>query len=291
MNKNIFEEITIVIVLYKESINLLSKCLDSIKNFKVIIIDNACDKKLKNEVEKKYKIYKYILNKKNIGFSSGINQGIKESNTQYILIHAADCIISSRDINTLLESHQKYKNCFCTSPTFYDENQKLTYNGDSFYEKKESYEPINLEGDICVDMVITTTVLFKKKDIEEIGLLDENFFLYFDDVDLCRTIKQKKQSIIQVFNAKAQHSHGIIKVNNFFKKIFIRNYHFTFDELYYFYKVNKHSNILKKLEKKIPNYFIKSLINIFLFRYDKVISYISIIFGYLKFKKFLKKNI
>ena len=41
MNKNIFEEITIVIVLYRESINLLSECLKSIKGFKVIIIDNA----------------------------------------------------------------------------------------------------------------------------------------------------------------------------------------------------------------------------------------------------------
>jgi hypothetical protein len=70
MNRSIFEEITIVIVLYRESIDLLSECLKNIKGFKVIIIDNAYDKELKNQIEKKFQIYKYILNKKNMPMPS-----------------------------------------------------------------------------------------------------------------------------------------------------------------------------------------------------------------------------
>ena len=289
MNRSIFEEITIVIVLYRESIDLLSECLKNIKGFKVIIIDNAYDKELKNQIEKKFQIYKYILNKKNIGFSSATNQGIKECDTKYILIHAADCVISNKDIGILLNSHQRYKGCFSTSPTFYNESGKLTYTGGSSFETGRTNEPLELDGNVCVDAVITTTILFKKKDMEEIGLLDENFFLYFDDYDLCRTLKRHNKTVIQVYDAKALHSHGAIKVKNFFKKIFIRNFHFTFDELYYFYKVRKHNDILKRLEKKIPSYLIKSLVNFFLFIFDKVVFYISIILGYLKFKKFLKK--
>ena len=289
MNKNIFAEITIVIVLYRESMDLLSKCLKNIEGFKIIIIDNAYDKVLKSNIEKKFKIHKYILNKKNIGFSSATNQGIKECDTKYILIHAADCVISNKDIGLLLDYHQRYTGCFSTSPTFYNESGKLTYTGGSSFESGRTNEPLELDGNVCVDAVITTTILFKKKDMEEIGLLDENFFLYFDDYDLCRTIKQHNKTVIQVYDAKALHSHGTIKVKNFFKKIFIRNYHFTFDELYYFYKVGKHNDILEKLEKKIPSYFIKSLVNFLLFRYGKVVFNISIILGFLKFKKFLKK--
>ena len=110
---------------------------------------------------------------------------------------------------------------------------------------------MNLEGDVCVEAVLGSIVLFKKKDIFELGLFDENFFLYYLDFELCRRIINRKKSIIQIFHAKAQHVHGQLKVKNLLKKIFIRNYNFTFDELYYFFKINKHSEIFNKLKKNI----------------------------------------
>ena len=65
----LINDITIIIVLYEESLDLLRNCLKNIKNFKIIIIDNSNNIKLKNQVIKKFKIYKYILNNKNIGFT------------------------------------------------------------------------------------------------------------------------------------------------------------------------------------------------------------------------------
>ena len=107
-----------------------------------------------------------------------------------------------------------------------------------------------MEGDVCVEAVLGSIILFKKKDILELGLFDENFFLYYLDFELCRRIINRKKSIIQIFDTKAQHVHGQLKVKNLLKRIFIRNYHFTFDELYYFFKINKHSEIFKNLKKK-----------------------------------------
>ena len=65
----LINDITIIIVLYQENLDLLRNCLKNIKNFKIIIIDNSNNIKLKNQVIKKFKIYKYILNNKNIGFT------------------------------------------------------------------------------------------------------------------------------------------------------------------------------------------------------------------------------
>jgi len=62
-------EITIIVVLYEEKTNLIFQCLENIKNFKIIIVDNAGNISLKNKIEKKFKIYKYILNKKNYGYT------------------------------------------------------------------------------------------------------------------------------------------------------------------------------------------------------------------------------
>ena len=283
-------EITITIVLYKEKINLIFKCLENIKNFKIIIVDNAGNISLKNKIEEKFKIYKYILNKKNYGYTKAANQAIKQCNTEYVLMFQADGLISNKDISILLESHKKYENCFITSPTYYDEDSKLSYSSGYLPEKNSKKDILNLEGDICVEAVLGSIILFKKKDIIELGLFDENFFLYYLDFELCRRIINRKKSIIQIFDTKAQHVHGQLKVKNLLKRIFIRNYHFTFDELYYFFKINKHSEIFNKLKKKLPNYIIKSIINLLTLRLSQSMYYFAKIKAFYNFKKLLNKN-
>ena len=285
--KDLYQNITITIVLYQENIITISNCLKNLINFKIVIIDNAGNVKLKKEIEKNFKIYKYIINKKNIGLSRATNQAIKQCNTEYILILAADCLIVEKNISVLLESHKKYNNCFITSPTYYDKKSNLSLNGGGLPEKNPGMEALNLKGDVCVETIIDAAILFKRKDIIELGLYDENFFLYYSDFDLCRRILKKKKSIIQIFEAKAQHDHGEIKVKNFLKKIFIRHYNFTFDELYYFFKINNHYEKIKKLKKKMPKYIIKSIVNLFLLRFDKSVYYFSKILAFNKFKKLL----
>ena len=283
-------EITIIIVLYEEETNLVLQCLENIKDFKIIIVDNAGNKLLKKVVEKKFEIYKYVLNEKNLDLPKGFNQAVELCDTEYILNLQADCLISNKDISILLKSHKEYDNCFIASPTFYDKELKLTYNGGSLPEKHYKKDVLNLEGDVCVETILLSAILFKKKDIFELGLLDENFLGYYVDTELCRRVINKGGSIIQVFDAKAQHLHGQLKIKNYLKRTFVRNYYYTFDELYYFFKINKHSEILKKLKKKLPNYIFKSIINLFLLRPTQSVYYFSKTLAFYKFNKFLNKK-
>ena len=88
MDRYSFEKnITVIIVLYREDYNLLYKTLDKIREFRKIIIDNSNNIELKSKVEANFKIEKYILNKKNVGFSSGYNQGVKICETDFFLIY------------------------------------------------------------------------------------------------------------------------------------------------------------------------------------------------------------
>ena len=57
------QNLTILIILYQENINIIRKCLDQLKNLKIIIIDNANDTKLKKKISKEYSIHRYFLNK------------------------------------------------------------------------------------------------------------------------------------------------------------------------------------------------------------------------------------
>ena len=106
--------ITIIIVLYREDYQILYQTLDKIRDFKKIIIDNSNNLELKNKLEANFKIEKYILNKKNIGFSAGYNQGVKLCETDFLLILNPDCIIDEKSI---IKLHEKliHSNLLCFS--------------------------------------------------------------------------------------------------------------------------------------------------------------------------------
>ena len=286
-----FNEITIIIVLYEEREQLVLRCLENLKNFKIIIVDNANNVSLKRKIEKNCKIYKYILNEKNYGYSKAANQAIKLSDTEFILMFQADGIIEQKDIFKLLDAHKKYKNSFIVSPTLFDKDQNLSANSGNFPEKYSYKTPIVLDGDICSETVLGSIIMFKRNDMIEIGLYDENLFLYFLDDELCKRIREKKKAVIQVLSAKATHVHGQIKVRNPIKRTFLRHFNFTFDELYYFYKIKKHEKLFNELSKKVPKYFMKLLFNLIILRPNKVVYFLSKIMGFYKFKKVVKKKV
>jgi len=289
-NLNLNKELTILIVLYKESLELIEKNLDNLTEFKKILIDNASDYDLKKKLESKYLISNYILNKKNVGYSKAYNQAINLCSTNYALMLNADCIMSPESILKLLDSHKKYKNCFIAAPTSYDDNANLTYNGGLLPENSAFQLPLNVSGDVCVQSVLGAAMLFKTNDIKNIGLLDENLFLYYSDYDLCRRIIKNKKSIIQIFSSKCNHTHGNIKVTNIIKKIFIRENNITYDGLYYYYKIGVVNKELIKIKKKIFNYFFKFIINFIILRINKSILFFGKFIGCFRFLFFIIHN-
>lgn len=185
--------LTIVIVLYQEKLELIRACLKNIKNFKIIIVDNDNNIEVKEKIISEFLIHKYILNKKNIGFSKAANVAVKLVETKYVMNINADCLIKQDDILRLLLTNQADQNCFITSPTFYDSENKLTRNASNFSDKKILHNNDHFDGDVCVDWVLGSAIVFEKKIFIEIGMFDENFFLYFLDEDICRRAFIKKK--------------------------------------------------------------------------------------------------
>jgi len=80
-----YNDLSILIVLYDEKEEILIKSLELIKNFRIIILDNKNNIKLKKKLEKKFKFEKYILSKENIGYSKGYNKILSLCSTKYSL--------------------------------------------------------------------------------------------------------------------------------------------------------------------------------------------------------------
>ena len=201
-----------------------------------------------------------------------------------------DCIIDSKSIIKLHEKLSQNKDCFLTTSTSYNENNELTYAGGLLPENGEKDFPIKLHGDICVKNTLGACMFFKKKDFIDIGLFDENFFIFFSDDDLCRKIKKKNKYVIQVFESKCIHSHGISKVRNVFEKIYLREHYYLLDKFHYFRKSDKNKYVMRDIIEKKNKYLIKIFFSLITIRLKKVVYYYARYTAIIKFNNFLKKK-
>ncbi len=283
--ENYYQEVTIIIVLFKEDFDLIYKTLDKLRSFKIVIVDNANNQSLKKKIQSNFKIKEYILNKKNLGFSVGYNQAAKLCKTKYLLILGPDCQISDIDIFKLIKNLSIDPNCFLVSPTAYDNNDNsMTYVGGPLPENAPRDQILNLSGNTCVESTLGACMLTRASEFKEIGMFDENFFIYFSDDDLCRRAKRLNKSIIQVYESKCIHTHGIIKIKNKYIKKFVRENNYTFDNLYYYYKLNKNHFEIKKIEKKTTKLIIRLFIKLLTLNIIEFVAVSARLFAVIRFK-------
>ncbi len=278
-------ELTIQIVLYEETKELIFECLENIKNFQILILDNSNNKNLREKIINKFDIKEYFILNKNLGYSKGHNFLSKKVDTKYILILNADCQIDESNIKKLLHSYKKYNDSGIVGPTSFNKKFEQTYNGGLLFENENSDKNkiTEISGDTCFQKILGSAMLIEKNLFFDVGMFNENMFLFFSDYDLCKKIRKSNKSVIQIKSAIAFHTHGYSKVRNVLKRIFLKEFNMTYDQLYYLY-INKHENILlKKLKKQKFNYLFKLIISLFLFRFDKFIYYYSKILAYYKF--------
>ena len=280
-------DITILIVLYQESEEIIFKTLEQIKNFKKIIIDNKGNQELRRKILEKYDIFEYRLNIKNLGFSKGFNQAINLCKTKFAFIKNADCFIDEQNIIKLFDYIKEDTTCGIVSPTSYDNFGNLTYNSGKLPENEFSYLPINVEGNICVEKVLGASMFLRTDDLKNLGMFNEKLFIYISDDELCKRIRNLNKSIVQIYNSKCIHTHGISKVKNKYKKIFLREFHFTHDELIYYKNINDIK--FKKIKSKLINYILKVIINLIKFNISKSITYFARVYALKKFMSAYKK--
>jgi len=286
---NNLTEITILMVLYDESEEIILKTLEQIKNFKIIIVDNRGNKKLKDKITSKFNISTYYLSNTNLGFSKGFNKAISFCETKFVFIKNSDCYIDEENIIKLYNYIKVNTNCGIVSPTSYDEKENLTFNASNFPEKENSDQILKVEGDICAEKVLGSSMFAKTEDLKKVGMFNEELFIFFSDDDLCKKMKNINKHIVQIYNSRCIHVHGISKVKNKYNRVYLRELYFTLDELVYFKNIDD-SKIIR-LKSKMINYFFKTLINLFTLNILNLIKYYARIHAYIKFINRLNKKI
>jgi len=175
------------------------ECLESLNrldysNLDIILIDNASKERppLISVQFLKLTIVQ-IFNEKNLGFAGGNNQGIKialERGADYILLLNNDTTVESDFLKKLVGVGEEKESYGILGPIIYysDEPEKIWFAGGQFNRLKTRGSHIFIKPNEAVkkvDYITGCCLLVKKAVIEKIGLLSEDYFLYYEDGDWC----------------------------------------------------------------------------------------------------------
>ena len=227
---NFEKNITFVIVSFKSS-HIIEKCIQSINsNIKIIVVENSDDVSVKKYLENKFLNVEVVIAKQNLGYGKGNNLGISKVKTQYAFILNPDSILEKNCLNELLKAQTNLKDNF----TILAPN--LSNNYGYFSNKNNNSQNEILE----VDYVKGFAILINLNKIKFDKIFDENFFLFLEEIDLCKRIKDSGGKIFVALNSKIQHAGKHSSEYNFNIEL-CRNWHWMWSLFYYNYK---HSGVL-----------------------------------------------
>ena len=238
---NFEKNITFVIVSFKSS-HIIEKCIQSINsNIKIIVVENSDNVVVKKYLENKFSNVEVIITKKNLGYGKGNNFGISKVKTQYAFILNPDAILEKNCLSELSKAQINLKDDF----TILAPN--LSNNYGYFSSPKN-----NLQNEILeVDYVKGFAILINLKKINFDKIFDENFFLFLEEIDLCKRIKNSGGKIFVAMNSKVQHSGK--QASEYSLNIELcRNWHWMWSLFYYNYK---HFGVLVAYKATISKFF------------------------------------
>jgi N-acetylglucosaminyl-diphospho-decaprenol L-rhamnosyltransferase len=144
-----------------------------------------------------------IFNRENVGFAKACNQGIKESKGEHVLLVNPDASLLDRSIEHALDLMKKNNRIAIVGPTIIDRSGVVQDSCRNFMtfgkllKRTLKRTPTSRSNGIVetedvhdvrsVDWVSGACMLIRREAINEVGLLDERYFMYVEDMDWCRT--------------------------------------------------------------------------------------------------------
>ena len=222
-------KLSIGIVNYNTA-DLTKKLLQSIfkKDFgfdpdemEVIVLDNGRIDPCKEQIKEFLPKIKYLVNSENEGFSKGYNKTIRFSLGEYYLMLNSDIEVLEKSLTDLVKTEDEFQGeaVLGGKLVFPDKRSQdsafrlpaltgafkeyfLKQKGSYFMYEPAGNKPVKVEG------LVMACLLIPRKILNKVGLLDEKTFIFFEDIEYARRLKQFKIPVFFVPGAKFIHFHG-----------------------------------------------------------------------------------
>lgn len=207
----IYPKVFIIILNYNGG-DVLKKCLESVyqdsySNKEVVVVDNNSTDGSFEEARKAFSKFNFIKNNKNVGFAAGNNVAIKwalEKMADYIFLLNNDAFLEKDSLKKLVDQAEKMPKVGLLSPVIYfGDSKKIWFSGGKINWLKMKTEHKNDIFD--TDYITGCAILIKKDVFKKVGLLDEKFFLYYEDADFSYRAKKAGFGLKIVKDANVYH--------------------------------------------------------------------------------------
>lgn len=247
--------VTIVTINYNQ-VDLTCQLLASLRNItypalEVIVVDNHSQQDPRPRIAVEFPEAKLIVSDENLGFAGGNNLGIKASRGEYLLFLNNDTEVDPGFLEPLVDLFQSNPNAGAASSKilYYNSGQTIQYAGstriDPFtgrskrigYREKDQgqYERV-----MQTDLAHGAAMMVPRRVIEQVGMMPEFFFLYYEEVDWCESIKRAGYQIYVVPQSKVYHKESM----SIGKGSTLKTYYMTRNRLLY---MRRNTGGLRKL--------------------------------------------
>jgi len=227
------KDLSISIVAFN-SLKYLRDCIDSIYSFPpdwpydIIVVDNASTDGTNRFIAKNHPGIILISNKENSGFAAANNQAISITGSKYILLINSDCEVYRDSINKLLDYMDKNPGVAIAGPKIINSDGSLQYScrrfpsffgaaahtilthiyPDNPFSKKYKLVDVSRKEPFSVDWVSGSCMMIRRSALEDTGLLDENYFMYVEDIDICYRMWQNGWEVHYMPHSEVLHHIG-----------------------------------------------------------------------------------
>lgn len=225
--------LSIVLVCHNTRDDLI-KCIRTIHDApsrydtEIIVVDNASADGSPEEVARHFPDVNLIENRENTGYSKGVNQGILNSSGEFVLILNPDITVKDGALDSLVEFASRNPDVGMAGSKLLNDDGTLQYSCRKFYTFKTFLyrrtplgrffpdSPVlrdhlmldwDHQSNRDVDWMLGGCLLVRRAAIDDVGLMDERFFLYFEDVDWCYRMKAHGWRVTYVADSEMIHLH------------------------------------------------------------------------------------
>ena len=181
---NKLSDLTIIIVTFRTNISILKDCLKSIDpSVKVLIVENSDNFINSEEIKKNFKNVNILCTGSNLGMGGGNNFGLEKVKTNFSLILNPDIICEKNFFENIIQYLNDEFEYSIIGSQYLD---NTIWKPAGFFSKKKNID-IKFDKNLTkVDWVVGCSMLINLKKFKTKKIFDENFFLFFEEFDLCK---------------------------------------------------------------------------------------------------------
>ena len=185
----------------------------------IIVVDNASTDDSVEQIKKQFPQIRILLNQQNVGFAKANNQAIKQAQGEYVLLFNSDAyLISAGVVEEMITASREWQEAVVVPRLVYPDGrpQPSVYRLPSLRRAIQyaltgqawgPYLPQAKQA-VAVEAAVMAVMLIPKSVGDQVGWLDERFFMYFEDMHFCRQLRQQQVPLVYLPQVQVAHLLG-----------------------------------------------------------------------------------